>query len=1414
MNLLELLSQTGRDPSRLVFEDELTGIYNRRFLHSYLEHQVDWKGAADFPLSVCSSDLDRFKEVNDTRGHDAGDQLLGWVASVLGEIAGKAGMPCRYGGDEFIILLPTTDRVGAQAAARRLIQRLRERPFRHRETGAAIPVSISIGVATAPDDATTSEGLLQAADAALYHAKRSGRDRLATATDVDPRAVFPSTAVRRLSFAGIAGRHDALHLAGDALGALDQGRSRFILFEGIEGRGKTTLLGAIARGLIGHDAFAVARVTGERAEGYHPYSLATRIVGALPAQRQDNGASVIEGLTQEETSHLAHILPQVRARGRSRAESDDRARRKRIFAVLARLLPRVIDGRPLVLIIDDLQFADEATLLVLRALLENAELKVLVCGALEPPAQSTGAAVAPFESVFGAGASEPPPWLRRMPLSPLSQEHIGEYLRSVFPGLRMPEGFDATLATITGGDPLFLGEIVRKLVADRKAALVGQDWVIEPIPPNYLPRSLDEIVQERIAALDVDTRRVLEHAAAIGESVPVSMLTGSGTIEESRVLEAVDQAAALGLVRTEFQNDDEVLRFLGKRIMGATYAGMDAARRTELHDQIGSHLEALQRERSTSSSPSVVAHHFRRGAQPEKAVRYEKAQRAYERSVFDTGEAGRYTLELVEEEDPRVALSSEREAAVPAVLRTFMSAARAVRLYPADSAKVSLALKELQGTLDVVLAAGRPLELSRTRNRLQANGRLVDVTNSSALATSFRELLDRFELQSLTFEHGYTEGELRQLLTCLAATKPAALGSGFWKRAVAEHGFKHVRPEQVLYSQIIRVRDNAPVLLPPREAEPNPEMMAAIPAILRALQSTAKVVKLYPADAKPVADAVEQLHAAVGPALREEALTLASVDHTLLANGVRVDASEPEAAKRVVELLDGGGLESVTFLPGVAATELAALSGAIREATPGTDRRFWETFARDRALAGLQVNQRRYVSGAHKVLREVMEAVSHAAAGTASAELPASESLTELQEALPALGKDLFATGEDEAVRALLGRLFEGFSGQDPASRARSVAACRKLFDEQSFGHQRSFGKVAAGPLLAVLETESAPTVLRDLGDLLRAMAADALRFDDYTLASRVLVGLAARRDALRQGSEGTGEHSAAAALDGRMNAASLRLLEDDIRSQETERQEQAAKVLCALEESGVRLLIDVIKSENELRVRQLAARLVAEAGPAGAAQIKRALVTEVLLEQRARLLDVIDTVTDDVRPELEHCLLDSSPRVRRAAFQLFERLRKDDLIELIVPFARRKGAVARAAIRALAPLRTSEAVAALSSILDTTRDRRLAALCCQALGASEHPAGIDALVRVLKAKRFFLWPRWQIEVRATAAAALKQIPHPRAAEMLARLGRLAQFAIQRLAVLELTEEQAVPVQSSRPRVSVVGKKDARVDDD
>ncbi len=162
----------------------------------------------------------------------------------------------------------------------------------------------------------------------------------------------------------------------------------------------------------------------------------------------------------------------------------------------------------------------------------------------------------------------------------------------------------------------------------------------------------------------------------------------------------------------------------------------------------------------------------------------------------------------------------------------------------------------------------------------------------TALAESLLELLDRFELQSLTFQRGVEEAELRTLLVALASTKPESITPGFWKTMALEHALKHIQPQQVRYANVVRARGAAGRRAAGEEERLDAQDLAEIPKILRALQATAKAVRLYPVESEPVARAVEQFHASLQDVLfRRQTLTLACAGHALLGNGARLDTA-------------------------------------------------------------------------------------------------------------------------------------------------------------------------------------------------------------------------------------------------------------------------------------------------------------------------------------------------------------------------------------------------------------------------------------------------------------------------------------------------------------------------------------------
>jgi diguanylate cyclase (GGDEF)-like protein len=177
---------------RLATTDGLTGLTNHRTFQVRLDEQLAQAQRYGKKLALILCDIDHFKSVNDTHGHPTGDVVLKGVARTLQREARNTDVVARYGGEEFAVIMPETDAAGALVIAERIRERVKA--LRFDAGGTALQVTLSLGIAAIPDHARSKADLVERADACLYHAKRSGRDRTVSASSL--RAPPPARLAR------------------------------------------------------------------------------------------------------------------------------------------------------------------------------------------------------------------------------------------------------------------------------------------------------------------------------------------------------------------------------------------------------------------------------------------------------------------------------------------------------------------------------------------------------------------------------------------------------------------------------------------------------------------------------------------------------------------------------------------------------------------------------------------------------------------------------------------------------------------------------------------------------------------------------------------------------------------------------------------------------------------------------------------------------------------------------------------------------------------------------------------------------------------------------------------------------------------------------------------------------------------
>jgi HEAT repeat protein len=867
---------------------------------------------------------------------------------------------------------------------------------------------------------------------------------------------------------------------------------------------------------------------------------------------------------------------------------------------------------------------------------------------------------------------------------------------------------------------------------------------------------------------------------------------------EAKVLEFVDQAASLGLLRSDFQLNDETIRFLSKRILETIYGAIQPKQKQDLHEQIGQYQETLYEQHLLPSAVPLV-YHFKRSANQGKAQTYEQFEETYTHRVFNPLEARQYTGERRRQRrselpPPGAPLDATSLAQVPHLIRCFLTAVRQHKLYPIGSEAVVTANRQLKEAIESILANNENLTIFQINQALMVNGQKIDVGEFKWITEDLLKFMMGVELKGIIFHRGFADREMEILMAALGRPKPKVIDRDFWQRFSQEEHLAHIELKQVRYTLMVdgegQVKGGAgAVSAPPvivsyqliaKEQKLDPEDMVRIPDILRSLLSASKNIKLYPLESKAIAAPLEQLMEALRSILsRRQALTLAQVSHALVVNGMRINISGIETlADGFLKFLDAIMLTSLTFLSALTYEELKTFIGALGQLPPsGLSSEYWIRLAKEKGLSALLFDQVLYetrvtpstAATEEELPGEPEEEEFSEGYWVIQMSAPFSEELTEpFFKEMPDRVNDLLMKGDEKQMRQLMKQVFRGFQKRPFSSRERIVDSSRRVMDDLKLGFQHHFSKFLADPLLIAFSEEKDPKMLREIAFLLNHMTTHLIQFGEYSLSTRILQSLYGRYQKLLANKDPEAQRLAKF-LDKKLEPTTQQLLVNDLKSAELSRQENAARLLGSLRQVTLPLLIDIVKKEEDLRARKIAVGLLGELGTEAGDLLKKELVLGNNPGEQLRILEVIDTVTRDLKTELIFAIESENSEIRQAAFKLAERLNNPQIVELLLNYARgQQVGLAVDAITCLGRVKPQGIIEPIASILESTKDTRLMMACCQALGQIGEPAGVEPLLKILKGKgSFFRRQRRNPQIRATAAFALAQIPHPRVAEML-----------------------------------------------
>lgn len=1421
-----------RDPSRLIFLDRLTQLYNWWFMAQYLKERFGWLAARKIPLSVILLDLDDFKQVNETHGRLAGDVVLRQVAQLLHEGRRRGGYAIRYAGDEFFVFLEGADGAQALSVAEAIRTRVGAEPIVVPHTAGGIPVQASLGVVTFPDEAQTASGLIEKGRRALAHAKRLGKNR--TSRDVGERLPTDKEALRQLHRPRLQGREKQLDVLKALFNEAPSGRNRFVLLEGEHGSGKSRLLTELPE---------IARSAGLRV-----------LQGGCLAQSQAVPYSALSPLIQEYFDRSPELIPPITARlagpklaalsaalpflppskGAAEAVSPPE-RRRQLFHGMLDLLCLVSEGTPLVVLVENLDWADEASLEVFLHLLSREDGRLIVCATAttdrrrDPEAGPKGRSLSAFLPYFEASAR-----FTRVTVARLSPIQVGDMASDL---LRhpIPARFHQQLFQISAGIPVVVEETLKGLIT--RGALRQEEgaWNFEQVTPEDFPASGDEAIARRLDNLDPETLEVISEASIIGPDVDLSVLAEVLGQDPGETLDIVERGRRSGV----FESTDPVaeagdIRFSNARLREIVHDGVDPAHRRETHRKAAQVYEQLAGP-EPGEALGPITYHFERSDDTGKAGFYREKLQALRDWFFssaDVGapgsgegaagkgvgtgvgggrEAGTVKVRIAEATEP---FDEQSRPVAVQFIKTFTLACKNMRVFPEGSQLVRGEVVAAGAALVQLLEGLDAVTLSEDRSALCANGKAVEGKALGALAQDLLRFFKDQGIRSVTFVSGVIETEVEETVRILSGPAlgiPPELDR--WEKFLTSRGLLHVGIFPAIY--LATTRETAE---PAGETVLDDERMRLSAEVFRSLAGAVDNLRLYPPENELNVAIQERLERQAQHLLDQiPAVTVALADDSIVINGVRANPKWFGLTSPLLhKLLQESGLASVTLTRGLTRADLQVFLTHL--AKPGPDDPMSTVMLgqllEERGITTIQVGSRFYTAARASLTGGGQGGEADRAepggggAGTATAGPPATTRDEEdrlyqrvarwldapaaasdvREEEIPAALDSWVQRDRKDLANLLLDRLMAGLASPMEATRQRAASGLNLLLTGANIGTLAWLRDRSLEPLEKALLKEASPRVfqwqVRAAVEALKLM----LREDDLARAA----GMA---EALGRGQVGRPEQRtllplATNAVQAMVAGGVFEPLLIALKGSDPARRQQAQGVLTALGEGAVPFVANIVMREEDAELRRVAATILRSLPGVALRVLVPQLHPPTSGDVAQRIVSVLDHVTPELSADFFFLLAHPDVLVRAEFVGVVSRFpRAAALTFLGRALGERDAATLTGTLECIRGVQAKELGEAILRLLKREVPPEVLKLACLCLGQLKDERAVVPLIEILHRRARFLGivkgaPE---TVRAAAARALGELGSPEVQEALRAVLKDASMAVRSTARMALS---------------------------
>ncbi|GEM_PF-1335182 len=582
--------------------DKLTGVLTRESLED-----MDAAFASRAPgevWTVLMIDIDDFKIVNDIAGHLTGDRVLQQVAWLLARCVRQTDSVVRFGGDEFLVVLPATGALQAAGVAQRFVEEMGRSHFYD-----SIRVGASVGLAECEETDRKLSSLIGKADQALYESKAGGKQRL---------SFFSVNGKEEISFDHFVDRQDPLRQLRSCLDSIFTRGSATVLVTGEAGVGKTRLIEEL-RHYASYRECRFLRAKYFELGTTGPFSVpAEALCGAIEGMSLEERHQVAEAVGEvlPETSILFGPLPLMPDR---EPPPPDWARRRMFYSQIERVLAVLAAKYPLVFFVDDVQWAPDQDFDLLGYLVRNAgEARILFIFAMGSPVELNLPTWKGMRAILGLSRSE------RIDLQPLDRDHSDSMVMLALRDSRLPGPLLDRIHQESGGNPLFIRELLKAMLGNGSISHGGDSgWNYVPETCVSLTGDMALLIASRLDQLGGEARMALRMGSLLpgGFSLQdLAFMTGDTPVEMARML---DEAVKFELVRETPEEDrgEFLFTFVHDCIRSRLEAEMPATLRQHLYNRLGDYFEERYRNGRKELLQKTAFCHCQ-GSRPDKGAEF------------------------------------------------------------------------------------------------------------------------------------------------------------------------------------------------------------------------------------------------------------------------------------------------------------------------------------------------------------------------------------------------------------------------------------------------------------------------------------------------------------------------------------------------------------------------------------------------------------------------------------------------------------------------------------------------------------------------------------------------------------------------------------------------------------------------